>query len=142
MEKTYLPLLIVLAVPFFWYALVSGILYLMSFTGWRSLAEKYEYRGDVPKPDFSWASVQTSLLGRYNNCMNVSVTARGIIIRPAWLFRTAHPALLLPWHIMKPPASRSVFGFKYAELEFSEGAGSMRIFAPIRILEHSLFPRS
>ena len=141
MEKTYLPFLVVAILPFFWLILVTGIMYLISFTGWRNLAKKYANQGENPQTGFHWASVQTSWIGRYNNCINLAITPRGLFVQPWLLFRFAHPGLLMPWNTLKHARPRSVLFWDFAELEFDDGTNSLLVFAPSRILQAPGFPR-
>ncbi len=136
MNETLLLVFIVAMFPLCWLLLVSGVLYLTSFMGWRALAEKYSNTGEPPAIAYSFASAQTSFLGRYNNCMNIGLSARGLFLQPFLLFRFAHPALLLPWGMLKSAQEKSWIFSKVAELRFDDGARSAVVYAPPGILKN------
>lgn len=140
MEQTLLPFIILAAFPVFWFLLVCFVLVIMSFTGWRSLAEKYSYSGDKPQFSYRYASAQISWFGRYNHVLNLAATPRGLYVCPILLFRFAHPALLLPWHLLKSAKPVKSLFSTFSELHFEDSGRSVRIFAPAGMLKNPNIP--
>jgi hypothetical protein len=142
MDQALLPIFILAAFPIVWFLLVCFVLLIVSFTGWRSLAEKYAHTGEEPELSHRYASAQISWFGRYNHVLNLAATSRGLYIRPILLFRFAHPALLLPWHLLVSARSVKSLFKNFAELQFLDGKRSVRIFAPEEILKNPNIPAS
>ncbi|MBL8021365.1 MAG: hypothetical protein JNM27_16965 [Leptospirales bacterium] len=135
MDATWPVLLIVIAFPLAWFGINSLVMLLLSFAGWSGLAEKYRFNGEMPEPNYRFVTVWTSIFGRYNRGMHISLTPRGLIVRPFILFRVAHPALLLPWEMLKSAKQQTFLFYSFAELKFDDGQRKIEIHAPLRILE-------
>lgn len=142
MNETHLLILILTAFPFAWFGLVCFVLLLTSFTGWRQLAQKYSHSGEPPELTHRYASAQISWFGRYNNCLNLALTPRGLYVRPILLFRFAHPALLLPWHLLKSAKVVKSLFRNYAQLQFFDEGRSIRVFGPDAMLKNINIPAS
>lgn len=137
MNDNLMLVFIIAMFPLCWLALVCGVMYLTSLMGWKSLAEKYSHTGEPPAIAYSFASAQTSFLGRYNNCMNIGFSPRGLFLQPFFLFRFAHPGLLLPWTMLKSARERDWILVKGAELRFDDGSRSVTVYGPSAILKNA-----
>lgn len=67
-------------------------------TGWSELAARY--RTDVPFEGETWRfqSAQTRYMSHYNGCLTYGANLQGLYVSTWFVFRVAHPALLIPWH--------------------------------------------
>lgn len=135
MDATWPILAFLVVFPIVWYAIASFAMFVLSFGGWRALGEKYRFEGEIPEPNYRFVTVWTSILGRYNRGMHISLTPRGLIVRPFILFRAAHPPLLLPWDMLKSARQQTLLFFSFAELKFDDGQRNIEIHAPLEILK-------
>jgi hypothetical protein len=65
--------------------------------GWSSLAESYATDRQPSGETFSWVSGKLNFFSSYNNCLTVSVSREGVLLRPMPLFRFGHKAMYFPW---------------------------------------------
>lgn len=80
-----------------WWCLV--VWFIARLGGWSALAREF---GTDREPPLSgkratWQSASLSLLGRYNNCLEVVVDAEAVWLRPFWIFRVGHRQLRIPY---------------------------------------------
>ena len=76
----------------------AGLLWVMSrLSGWSRLAARYRRDDEVAGTRWTWMSVGFGPLVWYNHCITVTVTERGLALRPQPLMRLFHPSLLIPW---------------------------------------------
>ena len=80
----------------------AGIVSLIGFAGWKPLVERFPARywpeGEGQK--FSWQSGSVGL-SNYNNALNGVVTADGLYLKPAAIFKFNHDPLFIPWEAVE-----------------------------------------
>ena len=91
-----------------------GSIYLIAWlSGWRRLAQRFAAAGEIDGQRHAFSSLFLGDWARYRNSLLVIVGVDGVYIRPALLFRFAHPALLIPWAAiarLDPPGTGASFG--------------------------------
>src|SRR4051812_32932925 len=89
----FFPLFVATFVAFFRYITLS----IAREGGWADLAAQYERQRPYEGP---WWSLQTAQIGSwtsYGSALSFGADAECVYVRPAWLYRTGHADLALPW---------------------------------------------
>jgi hypothetical protein len=71
--------------------------------GWNRLSQSFRADTRPPGPTYHWRSLHGSFPARYNNCINATLAPEGLHLAPMFMFRFAHPPLLIPWHYIEGP---------------------------------------
>ncbi|MEW4561900.1 hypothetical protein AB1K70_05200 [Bremerella sp. JC770] len=75
----------------------SGLLFAFALIGgWGSLAKRYPADHAPPGAYYRFRSASFSGIG-YNNMLTVGICDEGLYLAVFFLFRVAHPPMLLPW---------------------------------------------
>ncbi len=107
------PVLFVLAFfPILW--VVVGVL-ISRIGGWGALAERFRYSGKFPGQRWRGQSAQMRLIGNYGNCLTVGANRDGLYLATLFVFRSGHPALMIPWTEISVVGKRAFF-WRYVEL--------------------------
>jgi len=103
--------------PFFVAIWIFASKALARMSGWKELAEQYLWNGD-PLPN-EWRWWRSAAFGKcqYNNCLNLGVCSRGLLLRPMFIFSAGHPTLFIPWAEIKVNEVKTFF-FSSTELTF------------------------
>ena len=64
--------------------------------GWWSLSQYYLSKPHNLKKKWNFQSAVMRFMTGYGNCLNISVTDRGLLLSVLFLFRVGHPPLLIP----------------------------------------------
>jgi hypothetical protein len=76
-----------------------GLVYIVSYiSGWRDLAEKYPYRGEVLTEKRHFLSLSMRFASNYNGCVTIGGNPQGLYLSVLFIFRPGHPPLFIPWH--------------------------------------------
>lgn len=91
------PLYIILPIFFVAFPLFFiGVIFLISRMGWRKLAAQFEYTHQFDGEKIKLTSAGIGL-SNYNNVLNTYVNREGIYMRPRFVFKLFHPAVMIPW---------------------------------------------
>lgn len=83
-----------LIIPVFW----TRVIYLMArLSGWLELAKLFPGPGVIQGEVHRYSSARFRMFVGYNRNLTVTLSPRGIHMRPMLLFRTRHEPLLIPW---------------------------------------------
>jgi hypothetical protein len=69
--------------------------------GWHSLAEVYRTPVEFNGQKWGMQSGQMRWLANYNNILTIGASPQGLYLASVFLFRFAHPPLLVPWSEIK-----------------------------------------
>ena len=102
----------------------AGVVSLIGFGGWRSMAQRYPAhewpeRGEGMR--IGWQSGRVGM-SSYNNALNAVVTADGLYLRPLRLFAYNHPPVFIPWEAIQG-MDQAMFGIKVG----LEGGNGLRL---------------
>ncbi len=77
---------------------VVGVLVLMSWSGWASVATQFPAKDPAAGRSFLWGNdVIFSKFGTYNSTVRITVSDHGLHLHPVLLLRLAHSAIFIPW---------------------------------------------
>lgn len=83
--------------PLFW----TGIVYLISrISGWADIAKSFPGGDTAEGETVYFSSLRAGRMSAYSNCLTVTVSHRGIHIKPLIFFRPGHPPLFIPWDVV------------------------------------------
>jgi len=88
-----------------------GLLFAFSvFGGWGDLARRFPAAGKPPGQYYRFRSARVGGIG-YMNVLTVGVCDEGLYLGVLFLFRLAHPPLLIPWsEVTEVRVDRSLLG--------------------------------
>jgi hypothetical protein len=85
---------------------VMAVLWLAArLSGWSRLAASYRLDAPVETTGWRWVSVGCGPIFRFNGCLTVRITPRGLSLRMIPPLRPFCPSLLIPWDRIAAPAS-------------------------------------
>jgi hypothetical protein len=84
------------------------ILKLLSLGGWSRMARSYEARSRPEGIRFGGRSARMASVN-YSGSLTFIVASEGLYIAPMFLFRPAHPPLLVPWSALTATESELTF---------------------------------
>jgi hypothetical protein len=106
--------------------------------GWRYLAAHHRApEGFEPSPEqrFRFRSIvlRRSFLfpARYNGCMTIGVTPRGLYLVPFVLIRFLHPSLLIPWTEISACEEDSFLWSRWVNVESKNGGPRIRLYGAV-----------
>jgi hypothetical protein len=82
---------------------------------WRALAQQHRANEQPEGKYFRGRSAYIVPQGHYWHCLNATLAATGIYLVPSFLFRFAHPPILIPWHAVKKMETKQRF---YSSADF------------------------
>lgn len=82
------------------------IIFLISRFGWYRLAKNYAYDGFFTGDPVKRLSMRIGT-SNYNNVLQVKVNYEGIYIRPVFIFKLFHPAVMIPWKDIPEPEKKN-----------------------------------
>jgi hypothetical protein len=96
------------------FLLISLIWLLGSFVvsyigGWFSLARKFRSRAPFTGSKWGGESGMMRGFGHYRNCLVIGASPTGLYLAVFFLFRVAHPPLLIPWNEVTLSRGRKFF---------------------------------
>ncbi|HEX6749568.1 MAG TPA: hypothetical protein VF092_19895 [Longimicrobium sp.] len=118
MQTTTPPAAMPLWLPFLFPVFFAGmwlfVTYLLAvLSGWRALARRYRAQSAAGPWTAPWASGYFNWFGLpvgFSSCLNVGVSARGVVLRPVLVFAAGAPRLEIPWEEMMECRSWRLFG--------------------------------
>ena len=109
-----------LAFPIFWITIV----FLVSrLGGWARLASQFSADNPPSGDKFSWHSAHLNRLGRYGNCVTVTVSSQGVHMQTILIFRFGHKAIFLPWGAISNMTRSTFLGFSRTKLTVDDDNG-------------------
>lgn len=107
----WLPVVFIVAFPFFFVAMWCGVCLLTSaIGGWGRLAKKYPA---TAPPSGTRFPGQTGYVGvsRYRGVLTIHLSPEGLHLDVVKIFRIGHPPLFIPWsEIHNPAVRRNLWG--------------------------------
>jgi hypothetical protein len=109
MDKSALPLFLVILFPFFFVGMWCAVsLILSTLGGWRRLAESFPARGEPSGRRFSMQGGRVGPV-KYGGCLTIYSSPEGLYLS-VWLpFRLGHPPLFIPWDAVRNATARRSF---------------------------------
>jgi hypothetical protein len=101
--------------PFLFMGMWIFVYYLMSRKGWDRLVEKFRANDSFHGTRVGVVSA-TINQSNYNGSLVLKYNYEGIWLRPVFIFRLFHPAVLIPWTEIKEVRDRKMFFVKLKEL--------------------------
>lgn len=65
-------------------------------------------------------SLRIGMFMGYNSCLTMTVSEKGLFVRPWLIFRLAHKPLLIPWSEFRNPQVTSMLFYKMVPYEIGE----------------------
>ena len=110
------------AFPILFIGMWVGIGYVIAaMGGWNVLAKHYPAKSDFQGELFRFKSGKLGLAG-YGNCLNLGAGSFGFYLGTILLFRSGHPALLIPWEDITVSVKKRWL-FSSAQFEFNKAPG-------------------
>lgn len=106
--------------PFIFVGFWSFVLFILSRCGWSKLASRYQTSTRPAGTTFGMESLRIGMFMGYNNCLTMTVSEKGLFVRPWLIFRLAHKPLLIPWSEFRNPQVTSMLFYKMVPYEIGE----------------------
>lgn len=141
MDKISLPPYFALVFPVAFVALWCGILLLLSrIGGWHRLAA--DFTAKVP-PRGTRFGMQSARVGwvNYNSCRTIYSSPEGLHISVWSVCRPGHPALFLPWDVIRNVHQRRFLWWKFVQCEVA-GSSTVKLSPGAKVLEGRMLPQA
>lgn len=114
-------LFVLVALPVFFVALWTGIVWLLSVLGgWREMARAYPAERRPEGDVFRGVSAMFGFVS-YSYLLTVVVAQEGLYLETPRLFRVGQPPMLIPWSaIRRARRHRSFMGFGYVSFDVGD----------------------